>query len=365
MLRVALRGLATRKLRGALTALAILVGVAMIAGTLILRDSVNNSFDDIFAEANAGVDVSVRAKTETEGGFDLPEAGTALSAGLVPKIEAVDGVEQASGTIGDVISIAILDENGDRIGPPQGGPPQIANSVQPPPFSPFTYTSGEPPSADDEVAIDSITAEEECYEVGQEIPVAGSEGLRRYTLSGIARFGSGVPLGGASLAVFTVSEAQAITDKRGEFDEISVEAASGVDPLELRDRLRSALPSSAEVKTGEELAADDSAEIKDGFGFLTTALLIFAGIAVFVGAFLIFNTFSITVAQRKRELGMLRTLGASSRQVLASVIVEALVIGVLASGVGLLAGLGFVKLILALFELGGFELPQSGTPISG
>ncbi|MGI8728106.1 MAG: ABC transporter permease, partial [Solirubrobacterales bacterium] len=313
MIRVAIRGLATRKLRGALTALAILIGVAMIAGTLILRDSVNNSFDDIFAEANAGVDVSVRAATETEGGFDLPEAGVALPESLVSKIEAVDGVEQASGTIGDIVAIAILDENGDRIGPSQGGPPQIANSVQPAPFSPFTYTSGEPPSADDEVAIDSITAEEEGYEVGQRIPISGAEGLRQYTLSGIAQFGTGVPLGGASLAVFTVPQAQAITDKRDEFDEISVEAADGVEPGELRDRLRAALPNSAEVKTGAELAADDSAEIKDGFSFLTTALLIFAGIAVFVGAFLIFNTFSITVAQRKRELGMLRTLGASSR----------------------------------------------------
>jgi putative ABC transport system permease protein len=363
MLRLALRGLATHKLRGSLTAIAVLLGVAMVAGTLMLSDSVNRSFDDIFAEGNAGIDVSVRAASEIDTGFELPEAGAALPEALLARVEAVDGVASASGTIGDTISIAILDENGDRIGPPQGGPPHIVNSVQPEPFSPFTYPEGGPPQSDDEVAIDSFTAEEEGYEVGQEIPITGAAGLQTYTLSGISQFGSGVPLGGATLALFTLAEAQEITAKRGEFDEIAVEAEEGVSPEELRDRLSAELPDSAEAKTGEEIASDDSEEIKSGFSFLTTALLIFAGITVFVGAFLIFNTFSITVAQRTREFGMLRTLGASSRQVLASVVAEAFVLGLIASAIGVAAGAGFVKLLLAAFKGLGFELPQAGLPL--
>jgi putative ABC transport system permease protein len=361
--RLALRGLSSHKLRASLTALAILLGVAMVAGTLMLSDSVNNSFDDIFAESTEGVDVSVRANIEVEAGFELPQAGTAVPERLLPEIEGTDGVEQASGAIGDGASIAILDDEGDRIGPPQGGPPHIASSVQPEPFNPFTYVEGSPPAADDEVVIDSITADEEGYEIGQSIPITGVEGLREYTLAGIARFGSGVPLAGASLAEFTLPEAQRITGKEGEFDEISVEAAEGVSPEELRDRLREVLPDSVEVKTGEEIASDDADELKEGFSFLTISLLVFAGITVFVGAFLIFNTFSITVAQRTREFGMLRTLGASSRQVLAAVVGEAFALGLMASVVGLVAGAGFVKLLLAVFKGLGFELPEAGLPI--
>ena len=361
MIGLALRSLATNRLRGILTALAVLLGVAMVSGTLMLSDSVNRSFDDIFAAATEGIDVNVRAKLEIEAGIDLPESGAALSEDLLPEVEAVEGAEQASGAIGDASSIAILDEEGDRIGPPQGGPPHIVNSVQPEPFSPFTYIEGGPPTANDQVAIDSFTADEEGYEIGQLIPITGNDGFSEYELAGITRFGSGVALGGASLAEFTLPEAQRITGKEGEFDEISVEAADGVTPEQLRNNVAAALEGEpVEVKTGEEIAADDSEDIKDGFGFLTTTLLVFAGITVFVGAFLIFNTFAITVAQRTREFGMLRTLGASSRQVLATVIAEAAALGLIASVVGILAGAGFVELLLAAFKALGFELPQSG-----
>ncbi len=361
--RLALRGLTAHKLRSTLTAIAVLFGVAMIAGTLMLSDSVNQSFDDIFATASEGVDVSVRAKQETDSSFNLPQSEAALRRSLLPKVEQVDGVESASGRISDAASIAILDSNGDRIGPPNGGPPHILNSVQPEPFTPSTYVQGQPPSNGHEVAIDEFTADDQGYELGDEIPITGATGLRRYKLVGITRFGSGVPLGGASLAEMTLPEAQRITDKPGEFDEIDVQAADGVTPQELRDRINAVLPKTAEAKTGAQTAADDSQDIKDGFQFLTTALLIFAGITIFVGAFLIFNIFSITVAQRTREFGMLRTLGASSRQVLGSVISEALAIGLAASIVGIVAGAGFVKLLVAAFKGLGFALPQSGLPI--
>ena len=364
MLSLALRGLASRKLRAALTALAIMLGVAMVAGTFMLKGSVDKAFDDIFAEANAGVDVTVQPKSAFDSGFDLPESGAALPQPLVEKVAAVDGVEKASGGISDSTSIAILDENGDRIGPSGGGPPQIAQSVQPEPFNPFTWVEGSAPATDSEVGIDSITADEEGYEVGQKVTISGVRGAKEYTIAGIGRFGSGVPLGGASFALFTLPEAQAITGKVGELDNIDVEASDGVTPDELSTRLSADLPKDIEAKTGAEDAAQQSADIKDGFGFLTTFLLVFAGISVFVGAFLIFNTFSITVAQRTREFGMLRTLGASSRQVLATVFTEAMVLGILASILGIVAGLGFVALVTTLFKAMGFELPQSGIVIT-
>ena len=364
MFGLALRGLASRKLRAALTALAIMLGVAMVAGTFMLKGSVDKAFDDIFAEANAGIDVTIQPKSAFDTGFDLPESGAALPESLVGKVEGVDGVEKASGGISDSTSIAILDENGDRIGPAGGGPPQIAQSIQPEPFNPFTWVEGAAPATDREVGIDSITADEEDYEVGQKITISGVRGAKEYTLSGIGRFGSGVPLGGASFALFTLPEAQAVTGKVGELDNIDVEASGGVTPDELSTRLNADLPNDIEAKTGAEDAAQQSADIKDGFSFLTTFLLVFAGISVFVGAFLIFNTFSITVAQRTREFGMLRTLGASSRQVLATVFSEALLLGIIASIIGIVAGLGFVALVTGAFKAMGFELPQSGIVIN-
>lgn len=363
MAALALRGLFARKLRGALTAFAILLGVAMVAGTFMLKGSVDKAFDDIFASASAGIDVTVQPQEAFAGGFELPESGAALPEELVDEVAPLDGVAGAVGSIDDETSIAILDEDGERIGPAGGGPPQIASSAAPEPFNPFTWIEGGEPTSAGEVAIDSITAEEEGYELGQQITISGSEGAKQYTLSGIGRFGSGVPLGGASIATFTLAEAQAITNKQGELDAILVEAADGVSPAELSTQLNAALGEDVTATTGAEEAEQQSADIKEAFSFLTTALLVFAGISLFVGAFLIFNTFSITVAQRTREFGMLRTLGASSRQVLASVVLEALLLGILASLLGILAGLGFVELVTGAFAAIGFELPQSGVVI--
>ncbi|MFL5871174.1 MAG: ABC transporter permease [Solirubrobacterales bacterium] len=358
MTALALRNFSARKLRAISTALAVFFGVAMIAGTLMLTDSVNSSFDELFTQANAGNDVTVRPHLAVEGDFGENFA-RAMPESLLDRVRKVDGVEKAAGAIGDD-TITILDENGDRIGPPSGGPPHIAVSVVPPPFSPLKFVRGSPPTGDDQVAIDSITADEENYQLGQKITITGAAGASDYTLSGIAEFGNGAPLGGASLAEFTLAAAQRLTGKVGKLDEIDVQAAPGVTPAELAQRIQAVMPDNVDVRTGSETAAKDAGDIEDGFSFLTTALLVFAGIAVFVGAFLIFNTFSITVAQRAREFAMLRTLGASRRQVLATVLAEAALVGLLASVLGIAGGFGFVALIEALFKAMGFELPTSG-----
>jgi putative ABC transport system permease protein len=358
MAALALRNFSARKLRAISTALAVFFGVAMIAGTLMLTDSVNSSFDELFTQANAGNDVTVRPHLEVEGDFGENFA-RAMPESLLERVRKVDGVAKAEGAIGDD-TITILDENGDRIGPPSGGPPHIAVSQISEPFNPLKLIEGSAPTRDDQVVIDSVTADEENYELGQKITITGAAGAHEYTLSGIAEFGNGAPLGGASLAEFTLAEAQRLTGKVGKLDEIDIEAAPGVTPAELAQRIQAALPDNVDVRTGSETAAKDAGDIEDGFSFLTTALLVFAGIAVFVGAFLIFNTFSITVAQRAREFAMLRTLGASRRQILATVLAEAALVGLLASVLGIAGGFGFVALIEALFKAMGFELPTSG-----
>ncbi len=327
MFRLALRGLVAHKLRAGLTAIAILFGVAMIAGTLMLSDSVNRSFDDIFATASEGIDVSVRATQEIETGFDLPEAGAALPEDLIDDVECASTASPAPSAPSATDRRSRSSTRTATGSAPRTAGRRTSSTASSPSRSPPTRISrAAPPQADDEVAIDSFTTDEEGYEIGDTITITGARGRRASTpWPGSPSSAPGCRSAGASLVEMTLPEAQRVTDKEGEFDEIAVEAADGVSSEELRDRINEALPDTAEAKTGEQIADDDSQEIKDGFGFLTTALLIFAGITIFVGAFLIFNIFSITVAQRTREFGMLRTLGASSRQVLTTVIGEAFI----------------------------------------
>jgi len=359
MASLALRGLAARKLRAFLTSAAIFFGVAMVAGTLILTDTINNSFDNIFASANENTDVTVKPTDTVEDsrGAEPP----ALSASLLPKVKRVDGVDDATGSVFDY-SIAILGDDGKRIGPT--GPPHIAASVVPERFTPWTYTKGRAPRGPDEVLFDNITTKEEKYKLGERVRVAGPGGVKAYKIVGVGEFGDGTELGGASIAQFTLDEAQRLTDKKGKLDEILIAAKKGVSPEELKLRVRQALPPDVTVRTAKETADAESQDIKDGFSFLTIALLVFAGIALFVGCFLIFNTFSITVSQRTREFGMLRTLGASANQVLATVLLEAVLIGLLASLIGLVGGIGFVALITGLFKALGFSLPTTHLVIS-
>ncbi|MEJ7875010.1 MAG: ABC transporter permease, partial [Solirubrobacterales bacterium] len=356
MLSLALRNFSARKFRAFSTALAVFFGVAMVAGTLLINESVNRSFDNLFGEINEGIDVTVRERMVVEDPFDQGPA-SGFDAALLDQISKVEGVEEAEGTIAD-IRISILGDDGERIGPPSGGPPHIALGVtEVDDFAALTVIEGEEPDAADEVAIDKDSAETEGFEAGDTITITGAAGASDYSIVGITQFGSGDTSLGASLAQFTLEEAQRLTGKKGRFDEIDIAATEGTTPEELAPRIAQVVGRKFEVQTGEETAETDTSDITSDFSFLTTALLVFAGIAVFVGGFLIFNTFSITVAQRTREFAMLRLLGASSRQVLAGVLAEAALIGLLASLMGIAGGFGFVELVKLLFRAIGFELP--------
>jgi putative ABC transport system permease protein len=225
------------------------------------------------------------------------------------------------------------------------------------------YTEGRAPTSPDEAALDTNTADRGGFEVGERVGVIGDRELKRYEIVGITKLGE-TDFGGAAQVTLTLPEAQRASGKEGEFDQISVAAEEGVEPEALRDRIAKVMPRSVEVRTGEQSADEETDEIQEDLSFLTIALLVFAGVAVVVGGFLIFNTFSITIAQRIREFGMLRTLGASRSQILGSVVIEALAIGVIGSLLGLAGGFAFAPAINALFEAVGIDLPNTGTVLA-
>ncbi len=355
MKRVALRGLRARPLRTALTALAVVLGVAMIAGTYIFTDTINRSFTEVFAQANTGTDVAVSSKKVDDDFFSDPPP---LDDGLVAKVRAVDGVQSAAGAVfGDV---SIRKRDGDPVG--NGS---FVSSLQPAPFEQFRFVAGRAPRDRTEIGLDESTYKEQGFKLGESVKIVGAEGARRYTLTGAAKFGDVSSVAGYPVAIATLPAAQALAGRAGKLDAISVAADRGVAPAQLRSRVQIALAGEpVTVRTGDEDAQAQAADLEDEFGFFRTALLVFGGIALFVGAFVIYNTFSITVAQRTRELALLRMLGATRRQVLRSVVLEAAVIGLIASLLGLLGGLLLVPALRGLFGAIGADLPSTDSVIA-
>lgn len=351
------RGILARKLRAVLTAIAILLGVAMISGTYIITDQIESTFDEIFATSFAGIDVVVSPKEAFEADFSELEP---LDETLVETVRQVDGVAVAEGQIEGLGSLVI---DGEFI--KTQGAPTLVFSHLPDPLAAGDYTSGQAPVASKEVGIDAALADRENLSVGDKVGLSTRAGVQDVTVSGVFEFGDASSLGGATVIIVTLNDAQTWFDREGKVSSVLAAADEGVTPAELTERIQAVLPQGIEAKTGQQTAQDDAADISDQINsFLGPALLAFAGVAILVGAFIIFNTFSITVAQRLREIGMLRTIGATRRQVMVSVIGEALVIGVVASIVGLFAGIGVSRLILLAFDAGGFGIPVSGVELA-
>jgi putative ABC transport system permease protein len=358
--RVALAGLLGRKLRASLTAIAIVLGVAMVSGTYILTDTIQSAFSTVFTQANKNSDAVVSGKNAIGGNNNGNGSATpTLSASLLPRVQGLPQVAQASGSISD--SAQLVGRNGKVIS--RGGAPGLAFSYTPDGqrFNPLSLTRGAWPSAPNEVAIDADTARKDGFSVGDQIGVVARGPVQRFRIVGTVKFAGVSSLGGATMAIFTLPEAQQLFHKQGRLDQINVAAKSGTNPSALVTAIRPLLPPGSQVKTGQQEAAQQT---KDTSGFLNifkSFLLAFGGVALFVGSFVIANTLSITVAQRTRELATLRTLGATRRQVLASVMLEALLIGVIASIVGLFLGLALAKALNALLVSFGIDLPSVGT----
>jgi putative ABC transport system permease protein len=357
VIRVALRGLTARKLRATLTALAVVLGVAMVSGTFVLTDSIDRAFDNIFTESRAGSNAVISGKSA----FDLSEGSGATAPAFDQSLlETVRGLPDVAAAEGSVDGEAqLIGDDGKAI--VYGGAPNLGFSIAngESRFNPLDLVEGSWPSTG-EVVIDGATADKEGFKIGDTIGVQARGPVQELQISGIVKFGSVSTIGGATLAGFSLPTAQRVFEEPGKLDEIAVAAKPGISDQQLVQQIQSILPPNTEVQTAAEQARTDAEDTNEFISFLRTFLLVFGGVALFVGAFVIANSLSITIAQRTREFATLRTVGASRRQVLRSILVESLVVGVVASVVGLFLGLGLAKLLFWIFDAAGFTLPNTG-----
>jgi putative ABC transport system permease protein len=358
MVTVALKGLAGRKVRALLTAIAIVLGVAMISGTYILTDTINSGFNTIVVNSykNADVVISGEAafKNTNGNGVETPT----FPQDVLPKVKALPDVAAAAGSVTSD-NVKLIGKDGKVVD--TGGAPALGFSVDPreQQFNPTKLTAGSWPSGGDQVAIDKATASREGFAVGDTIELQTVGPQRSFHISGIAELTGVGSIGGATFALFDLPTAQRVFAKPGQLDVIRIQSKSGISTSKLVSEIKPLLPPTAAVRNASAQVKEDKKDFD--IAFLQYILLAFAGISLFVGAFVIANTLSITIAQRMREFATLRTLGASRRQVLWSVVIEAFVIGLLGSVIGLFLGLGLAKLLNKLFVTFGIDLPQGQT----
>jgi putative ABC transport system permease protein len=360
MLRVALKGLAGRKLRALLTAIAIILGVAMISGTYVLTDTINNAFTSIFTETYKNADAIISAKTAFTNDNGNGVQAPSFSDYLLGRVKALPDVKAAEGSVTDA-QTKLVGRNGKVVS--THGAPSLAFSVNPngdQRFNPLQLVAGTWPSGPDEIAIDSNVASSKHYKVGDTIGVERNGPVQKFRIAGIVKL-PGVSIGSATLSVFDLPTLQTLLGRVGKLDLIRVQAKTGVPTSKLIAEIKPVLPASAQIRNTSAQVKEDKKSVNGFTSFIRYFLLAFAGIALFVGSFVIANTLSITIAQRTREFATLRTLGATRRQILRSVIVEALVIGILGSVTGLFLGLALGKGLKWVFSLLGFGLPTAGT----
>jgi putative ABC transport system permease protein len=358
MIGVALKGLAARKVRALLTAFAVVIGVAMVSGTFVLTDTMQKTFNGLFDASFDNTDAVVSGKEVVKNSLSgnsarVPEA-------LLTKVRALPEVASAGGTVSppEANAADIIGSDGKKV-----AQESVAASIDRanPQFSPLTLKTGTWAKGPGEVVVDAGTATKEHYELGDAVTVSTLGHHHRYRLTGTAKFGDSESLGFASVVAWDVQTAQKLFGREGQFDVLSIAAAKGTSPAQLVRAVRPLAGAAFDVKTAEKQAKDNADNLNSSLSMIRNFLLGFGAIALLVGAFVIFNTLSITVAQRTREFATLRTLGASRKQVMRSVIVEGFVVGLVASVTGLIAGLGIAKGLILLFSVMGTDLPESTT----
>jgi putative ABC transport system permease protein len=362
MLRFSLRNLVVNKLRLLLTVAAVTVGVAFTSGTFVLSDTMVKAFDELYTGLTSGTDVVVKSQSAydadvtTTGGQVRP-----LGESLVDSVRAVPGVEVAEGSVSGFA--LIIDKHGKPIQP--GGAPTFGTSISKDRqlSGAGTIREGRAPSGAGEVVIDARTAHKAGFALGDPVDVVFQDGRRDFTLVGIVGFGETDSLLGATMTGFDLATAQRVLDKVGVVDEIDTRATAGTSAQTLRRRVQAVLPSGVEALTGDQVAADGTAAVKDALGVFTTVLLVFAGVALLVGSFVIWNTFSVLVAQRRREVALLRAVGARRPQVLYGVLVEAVSVGLVSAVLGLFVGVGLATGIRSLLKVIGVEIPTTAAAI--
>ncbi len=374
MLRITLKSLFARKLRLVLSALAIVLGVGFVAGTLVLTDTMNRTFDNLFADIDKNTSVKVRAQSNLDtSGADQSNgvsggSGKPVPASVLDQVRAVPGVAEAVGT---VQGFAVLTRPPAPPAPgQQPAQAEILSNENAPPIgvayngstvlSPLKIDSGTPPMGPQDVTVDRGTFDKKNLQLGQNLAVATQTGITDVRLVGTFRFGTSNNLAGATLVAFTPETAQRLMLAPGQYTDITVAAAPGVSQTELRDRIVQVLPSGLEALTGREIIKENADNLAKGLGAFSQFLRIFGYISLFVGAFIISNTFRMLIGQRTRELALLRAVGASKRQVRRSVIIEALAVGLVGSTLGLAFGFAVAILLKGLLGAFGLDLPAGG-----
>ena len=361
MFNLTRKGLWAHKVRFMLTGLAVVLGVAFMAGTMILTDTMGKTFDGLFATSNEGIDVVVHRTSEVEGEFvDVQER---VDASLLDQIRSVDGVDAAAGSIEGLAQVVAADGTAtktDGIGGTMG-----VAWIEDERLNPFTLSSGRAPSGPTEIVLDQATVEDEGWTLGDTVGVLAKDATTQMTIVGTATFGDVEGIPGFTVIATDDETAQAMFAQPGTYDAIVVAADGSTTAAELASRLETEIGSSdLEILTGAADTADKQAEFKEDMSFFNTFLMAFAYVALFVGMFIIYNTFSIIIAQRMREMAMLRAVGASRRQVLRAVLLESAIIGAVSSAVGLGAGVLMSFGLRGLLEAVGLEIPSGDVVIT-
>lgn len=360
MLRTAWRSLLHHSLRLALSGLAIVLGVGFVVGTLIFTDTLNSTFSSLFEDTTADVVVT---PAQTIGDSIQIGSVATIPASMLSTVRDVAGVDKAAGVI-LADGITIIGGDGAPIGT-QGAPRFGTNWEDDEELTPFRLTDGRGPAAPAEVALDSVSAQTGDYAIGDEVRLVGPDGPFEASLVGIFRYGTSGNLAGATIAAFDTSSAQGLVLGGADaYTEIDAVAATGATQDAVAASVRDALGADVIVRTGQEAADEAAAAISEGLAFVNVFLLVFAGIALFVGTFIILNTFSMLVAQRSRELALLRAIGATRGQVTRSLVVESALVGLVGSVIGIALGVAVAFGLQALFGAIGAEIPTDGLVVA-
>jgi putative ABC transport system permease protein len=357
MFRLSLKSVLARKGRLVSTSVSILIGIAFLAGTFVFTDTIKHTFDGLFATVYEKTDAVARSSASIDLGINGGAQRGRIPAAVVDDIKAVPGVNQASGYVQGYARI--LDKSGKPLGR-QLGPPTFGSSIDDSATSAWTIAPGRLPKGPSEVVLDRGSAKDGGFALGQPVTIVSQGGTETFTLVGVARFGGVDSPGGSTFAMFDLPTAESFVGQNGQLDQVLVKADPGISQAAIARRLRTAVPSGVEVLTGRAAAKSLSNQVEEGLNFFNTLLLVFAGVGLFVGAFIIYNTFSIVVAQRARETALLRAIGASRRQVIGSVMLESVVVGLLASIAGFVAGVGMALVLKVVLEALGIDLPAGG-----
>lgn len=357
MLRTAWRNVIAHKLRLFTTGLAVMLGVAFMAGTLVLTDTLQRTYDDLFANVYKSTDAVVRQKAAFDNPDGFSSTRSRLDASLLPAVARVPGVKTVQGDVG---GFAQLVDKHDEIVGNQNMPHFGSNWPEAPDLQLWDVVSGRAPRSAKEIVIDKHSADLAHYKVGDTAKVLVLGPPQMFKIVGIVRFGGADSPGGAAFVIFTTPAAQKYIGQAGKFDSISLVAQPGISQTEIARRVQAVMPHGTEVITGKAIIAETQDAFQKGLSFIDRFLMIFAVVALLVGAFIIFNTFFITVAQRSRENALLRAIGATRGEVLATVLVEALVVGIVASVIGLGAGVLVAAGLKALLVAFGIDFPTPG-----